>query len=155
VENEKPVKNAKYGVRKVDGLRELTNLEADFRRLILEGRDDAIRYNLDKLFEDYERKGLLPPELGSVDELERVVRMLHQIEFDKVLFVGDADGGTRVGKPYVEGAKVLATFAETAEAAVVKADKLYVTHLRRRKNSRRRIGHRQKYLQVTIDTIEV
>ncbi|MBN2131933.1 MAG: bL21 family ribosomal protein, partial [Sedimentisphaerales bacterium] len=32
--------------------------------------------------------------------------------------------------------------------------KLYVTHFRRRKNSRSRIGHRQKYLQVTIDKIE-
>lgn len=84
-----PVKHAKYSKRETDGLRDLTNLEADFRRLILEGRDQALRYNLDKLFSDYEQKGLLPPEIGSVDEMERVVRMLHQIEFDKVLGASD------------------------------------------------------------------
>ncbi|MHC4331391.1 MAG: hypothetical protein ACYSWW_25075 [Planctomycetota bacterium] len=36
----------------------------------------------------------------------------------------------------------------------MKDKKLYPTHLRRRKNSKRRIGHRQKYLQVVIDKIE-
>jgi len=76
------------------------------------------------------------------------------IELDKVLFIGD-EAGNRVGKPYVDGAKVVASFATTAQEGGVKGDKLYVTHLRRRKNSRRRIGHRQKYLEVTIDKIEV
>ena len=75
------------------------------------------------------------------------------IELDKVLFIG-GDGESRLGKPYIEGAKVVASFDTTAEEAVVKGEKLYVTHLRRRKNSRRRIGHRQKYLQIVIDKIE-
>lgn len=76
-----------------------------------------------------------------------------QIELDKVLFVGDG-AKSKVGTPYVKGAKVIASFASTAEEAVVKGEKLYVTHFRRRKNSRSRIGHRQKYLEVTIDKIE-
>ncbi len=75
------------------------------------------------------------------------------IELDKVLFIG-GDGESRVGKPYIEGAKVTASFNATAEEAVVQGKKLYVTHFRRRKNSQRRIGHRQRYLQVTIDKIE-
>jgi large subunit ribosomal protein L21 len=87
-------------------------------------------------------------------ELTDVEPDAKQIELDKVLFVGDGEE-SRVGNPYLEGVKVIASFAGTAEEAVVKADKLYVTHLRRRKNSRRRIGHRQKYLQITIDRIEV
>jgi large subunit ribosomal protein L21 len=70
-----------------------------------------------------------------------------------VLFVGDGET-SKVGKPYVEGAKVVASFGGTAEESVVKGEKLYVTHFRRRKNSKCRIGHRQKYLQVTIDKIE-
>ena len=41
-----------------------------------------------------------------------------------------------------------------AEDAVVKGPKLYPMHFRRRKNSKKRIGHRQKYLQVTIDEIK-
>ena len=75
------------------------------------------------------------------------------IELDKVLLISDGDQA-RIGTPYIEGAKVIASFKTTAEDAVVKDKKLYPTHFRRRKNSRRRIGHRQKYLQVVIDKIE-
>jgi large subunit ribosomal protein L21 len=86
-------------------------------------------------------------------ELTDVAPDAKQIELDKVLFVGDGEN-SRLGKPYIEGAKVVASFETTAEEAVVKGQKLYVTHFRRRKHSRRRIGHRQKYLQITIDKIE-
>jgi large subunit ribosomal protein L21 len=75
------------------------------------------------------------------------------IELDKVLLVSDGEEAT-IGTPYIEGAKVIASFKTTSEDAVVKGEKLYPTHFRRRKNSRRRIGHRQKYLQVVIDKIE-
>jgi len=75
------------------------------------------------------------------------------IELDKVLFVSDGEK-VKIGKPYLGGAKVTASFKTTAQDAVVKAEKLYPTHFRRRKNSRRRIGHRQKYLQVVIDKIK-
>jgi large subunit ribosomal protein L21 len=76
------------------------------------------------------------------------------IELDKVLFVSDGEK-IKIGAPHVTGAKVVASFESTAEEAVVKGKKLYPMHFRRRKNSRRRIGHRQKYLQVVIDRIEV
>lgn len=75
------------------------------------------------------------------------------IELNKVLFVSD-DKKAKVGTPYLEGAKVIASFKATAQDAVVKGKKLYPMHFRKRKNSKRRIGHRQKYLQVTIDKIE-
>ena len=75
------------------------------------------------------------------------------IELDKVLFVSDGEN-VKVGTPYLKGAKVIASFKTNAEDAVIKGKKLYPTHLRKRKNSRRRVGHRQKYLQVTIDKIE-
>ncbi|HNY77939.1 MAG: 50S ribosomal protein L21 [Sedimentisphaerales bacterium] len=86
-------------------------------------------------------------------ELVDVDPQAKQIELDKVLFVGDG-GASRLGTPYVEGAKVIASFDGTAEDALVKGDKLYVTYFRRRKNSKCRIGHRQKYLQVKIDKIQ-
>ena len=86
-------------------------------------------------------------------ELTDVAPDAETIELEKVLFIGDGEN-SKIGKPYVEGAKVVASFQGTAEEAVVKGEKLYVTHFRRRKNSRSRIGHRQKYLQVTIDKIE-
>jgi len=75
------------------------------------------------------------------------------IELNKVLLVSDEEN-VKIGTPYLEGAKVIASFKSTAEDAVVKDKKLYPTYRRRRKNSRRRIGHRQRYLQVTIDKIE-
>jgi len=75
------------------------------------------------------------------------------IELNKVLFISDGEK-VKIGTPYLKDAKVLASFKTTAEEAVVKGKKLYPTHFRRRKNSKRRIGHRQKYLQVVIDRIE-
>ena len=76
-----------------------------------------------------------------------------KIELDKVLFVNDGKN-VKIGTPYLEGAKVIASFKTNAEDAVVKDKKLYPMHFRRRKNSKRRIGHRQKYMQVTIDKIK-
>ena len=86
-------------------------------------------------------------------ELTEVAADATSIELDKVLFVSDGES-IKVGTPYLDGAKVVATFKTTADDAVVKGPKLYPMQFRRRKDSRRRIGHRQKYLQVTIDTIE-
>jgi len=76
------------------------------------------------------------------------------ITLDKVLFVKDGEK-VKIGTPFLKGAKVTASFKTTAEDAVVKGEKLYPTHFRKRKNSKRRIGHRQKYLQVVIEKIEV
>ena len=75
------------------------------------------------------------------------------IELDKVLFVSDGKK-VKIGTPYLKDAKVLASFKTTAGEAVVKGKKLYPMHFRKRKNSKRRIGHRQKYLQVIIDKIK-
>ena len=86
-------------------------------------------------------------------ELTDVSPDAETIELDKVLFVNDGEK-VKIGTPYLKGAKVVASFKTTAEKSVVKGKKLYPMHFRRRKNSKRRIGHRQKYLQVTIDRIE-
>ncbi len=75
------------------------------------------------------------------------------IELSKVLLVSDGKK-IKIGTPYVKGASVIASFGRTAADAVVKGPKLYPAYLRRRKNSRRRIGHRQKYHQVTIEKIQ-
>jgi large subunit ribosomal protein L21 len=77
-----------------------------------------------------------------------------KMELNKVLFVSD-DKKVKVGSPYVKDAKVIVSFRTTAGESVVKGKKLYPMHLRRRKHSRRRIGHRQKYLQVVVDKIQV
>ncbi len=86
-------------------------------------------------------------------ELTDVAPDAETIELDKVLLVSDGEN-VKIGSPYLEGAKVVASFKTTAEEAVVKGKKLYPMHFRRRKSTKRRIGHRQKYLQITIDKIE-
>jgi large subunit ribosomal protein L21 len=86
-------------------------------------------------------------------ELAKTDPNAETIELEKVLFANDGEN-IKIGTPYLAGAKVTASFKTTSQEAVVKGKKLYPMHFRRRKNSRRRIGHRQKYLRVTIDKIE-
>jgi large subunit ribosomal protein L21 len=86
-------------------------------------------------------------------ELTDVAPDAKTLEIDKVLLVSDGKD-VKIGAPYLEGAKVIASFKTTAQDAVIKGKKLYPTHFRRRKSSHKRIGHRQKYLRVTIDKIE-
>ena len=92
---------------------------------------------------------------GDVIEIELidVAADADTIEMDKVLFVNDGQD-IKIGKPYLDGAKVVAKLNIANDSAIVKGPKLYPTHFRRRKNSKKRIGHRQKYLQVIIDKIE-
>ncbi len=59
------------------------------------------------------------------------------ISFDQILMLGD-DQGTIVGAPRIAGAEVKATVLEQA-----RDDKVIVFKKRRRKNSRRKNGHRQ------------
>lgn len=86
-------------------------------------------------------------------ELTEVAPDAKNLEINKVLLVGDGKD-VRIGTPYLDGVKVIASFKTTAEDALVKGEKLYPMNFRNRKNSRRRIGHRQKYLQVVIEKIE-
>ena len=68
--------------------------------------------------------------------------------FDKVLAVSNGEGDLKLGAPTLEGAQV------TAEVlGAEKGEKLVVQKLRRRKNSRRKTGHRSIYTQVKISKI--
>src|SRR5690606_24885314 len=70
-----------------------------------------------------------------------------EVAFERVLAVSD-DAGLKLGTPVLEGAKV------TAEVVGAKlGEKLVVQKLRRRKNSRRRTGHRQIFTTVKISKI--
>jgi large subunit ribosomal protein L21 len=70
-----------------------------------------------------------------------------KLTFDKVLMVGG--DAPRVGKPYVAGVRV------TAEVvAQDRAKKIIVFKLRRRKNYRRKYGHRQPFTELRITGIE-
>ena len=72
-----------------------------------------------------------------------------QLTFDQVLAYSD-DSGVQVGQPVLGGASVAAEVV-----GVTQGTKIFVRKLRRRKNSRRRTGHRQMFNKVRIQKIEV
>jgi large subunit ribosomal protein L21 len=71
-----------------------------------------------------------------------------RVELGDVLLVGD-EGGARIGTPLVTGARVVGTI--TAQG---RARKVVVYKLKRRKNYRRKQGHRQAYTEIRVDGIE-
>ena len=71
-----------------------------------------------------------------------------KIELDDVLLVGGDP--VVVGTPRVAGAKVIATIRGEA-----KGPKLRIFKMRRRKRYRVNQGHRQRYTELQIDSIEV
>jgi len=60
------------------------------------------------------------------------------------------DDDTQVGTPHVSGASVQATVVGHG-----RGDKVIVFKMKRRKNHRRRNGHRQDYTELRIDGIQV
>ena len=70
------------------------------------------------------------------------------VEFEKVLLV-DNNGSVTVGAPTVDGAKVVAEVV----CPLVKGDKVYVFHKRRRKGYRKFNGHRQQFTELTIKQV--
>jgi large subunit ribosomal protein L21 len=71
-----------------------------------------------------------------------------RVEFTEVLMLGGGSGEAKVGTPAVAGAKVVAEVVEQNRAPKVIAFKK-----RRRKNSRRKRGHRQHQTVVRIKEI--
>ena len=69
------------------------------------------------------------------------------IVFDKVLLVA-GDAGVKIGAPTVAGATVTAKIL-----GQIKDDKIWVERFTRRKGFHRRVGHRQKYLAVQVESI--
>lgn len=68
------------------------------------------------------------------------------VTFDKVLFVGGDE--STVGAPTVEGATVTGKVVEQG-----RAKKIIVFKFKKRKNYRRKQGHRQPFTKVTIEKI--
>jgi large subunit ribosomal protein L21 len=72
-----------------------------------------------------------------------------EIKFERVLAFRD-DSGLKIGRPALPEASVTAKVV-----SVVQGPKLVVQKFRRRKNYRRRTGHRQLHTRVVIEKITV
>ncbi len=88
-------------------------------------------------------------KVGDTIEIEKLsVTEGEEIALDTVCAV--SDGTTlRIGAPYVEGAKVTLAIVAPAKKGV----KTINFKARRRKGSRRTIGHRQQYTVATVKAI--
>lgn len=70
-----------------------------------------------------------------------------EVTFDKVLMAGEGDA-VKVGTPVVEGATVTAKAVKNG-----KAKKVVVFKMKRKKNERKKKGHRQPYTKIEITAI--
>ena len=71
-----------------------------------------------------------------------------RIELSEVLLVA-GEGEERVGKPLVAGAKAVGTIT-----AQCRGPKFRIFKMKRRKNYRRRNGHRQDFTEIRVESIE-
>jgi large subunit ribosomal protein L21 len=87
----------------------------------------------------------------SADEVVKIEKIAAEdgalVEFTEVLMLGDSDQ-PKVGTPTIAGAKVVAEVV-----AQERAEKVIAFKKRRRKNSRRKRGHRQHLTTVRIKDI--
>jgi large subunit ribosomal protein L21 len=87
-------------------------------------------------------------QAGQVIKVESLDQEVGQaLSFDQVLLVAD-EGKFKVGKPYLEGAKVTAKVVSHG-----RRKKVHIVKFRRRKNSRTQMGHRQNFTEVEISAI--
>jgi large subunit ribosomal protein L21 len=89
---------------------------------------------------------MLPGAAVRVEKLPGAVG--ERIEFGEVLLVA-GEGASRVGTPLVAGARVVGTI--TAQG---RGPKITIFKQKRRKNYRRKQGHRQSYTEVRVESID-
>ena len=83
----------------------------------------------------------------SEGETLQVEKLNAEVVFEEVLTVVN-DTDVKIGKPVVEGAKVVAKVVEHG-----KADKIFVFKYKAKSNYRKRQGHRQPFTTVEITAI--
>jgi len=73
-----------------------------------------------------------------------------ELSLDRVLLLSDGEGDVTLGTPTVDEATVTAQVVDH-----VKGDKVIVFKKKRRKRYRVKRGHRQRYTQIRIESLEV
>ena len=86
---------------------------------------------------------------GEVLQLEKLDAATgDKVEFDKIVMVGEGDS-VKIGTPYVDGGQVTAEVLKQG-----RGDKVTIIKFNRRKNYRRKQGHRQWFTEVKITGIK-
>ena len=86
---------------------------------------------------------------GDIIKVEKLTADVGaKVDFDRILLVGEG-ADVKVGSPIVDGATVSGTVVEHDRHR-----KIIVFKMKRRKNYRRKQGHRQDYTGVLIENIK-
>jgi large subunit ribosomal protein L21 len=86
---------------------------------------------------------------GDVIKVEKIeAEKGATLELDQVLMVGEGED-VKIGAPFLEGGKVTVTVLDHG-----RRDKINVIKFKRRKNYRRKMGHRQYFTQIEITGID-
>lgn len=101
-------------------------------------------------------------EKGRYVDIDRAdLKQDDEYTFDKVVMVVDGNG-SKIGKPYISGATVkghvLSGLKENdvtgRTVSTLRSKKTIVYHMRPKKGTRKKVGHRQQFTRVMIDTID-
>lgn len=87
-------------------------------------------------------------DIVDVELLGGELKAGDKVEFDKVLLVDNGKDAT-LGTPYIKGAKVTATYE-----GLKKGPKVEIYRYKAKSNRDRRIGHRQHYARVRIESFK-
>jgi len=87
---------------------------------------------------------------GTIVKIEKVDGEAGgNVVLDQVLMINDENGGIKIGSPLLENATVTARILEQG-----KNKKIIVYKYKKRKNYRRKKGHRQPFTRLLIEKIE-
>ena len=85
---------------------------------------------------------------GQIVRLEKInAEKGATVDFDKILMVGEG-ADLALGAPYLEGAKVAGEVVEQG-----RGKKVTIVKFKRRKHSRKQMGHRQWFTEVKITAV--
>jgi len=87
---------------------------------------------------------------GATIDVDRISNGEKQLNLDKVLLLV-SDNDIKVGTPALNNVRITAEIADKE----TKGDKIVVFKWKRRKDYKKKRGHRQKYSRITIKKIEV
>ena len=91
-------------------------------------------------------------------DLREIGANAKSVTFDKVLMIAADGAKAKFGQPYLAGASVTGEIvmndAEEAPTHEFKGEKLVIHKYRRRKNSKRKQGHRQRFMRVKVTAIK-
>ena len=87
-------------------------------------------------------------EIGNTIYVEKLNAEADSTVSFKVIAIG-GEAGLKVGTPYLEGASVTAKVMKNG-----KAKKITVFTYKPKKNEKRKMGHRQPYTKVQIESIQ-